>query len=91
MLQRCNKGILKMENSLFENELRNLSLMAESWQSDTLFIQEYENLLGQVRKGTDQDVKYGQLLRMKKLALLQTAFLMRAYLREQRVQMHEIY
>ena len=73
-----------MENSIFERELKTLSMLVENWSSDELFTSSYAELLDQVKIGTDPDMKYGQLLRMKKLALIQTGFLMNGYLRAQR-------
>jgi hypothetical protein len=82
------KGRKQMNNEIFENELKQLAMMAESWDSDTLFNVSYEQLLGRI-KTSDSSLRKDWLLRLKKLAMVQINFLMNAWLvadREQGMQ-----
>jgi hypothetical protein len=79
------KGRKQMNTEIFENELKQLAMMAESWDSDTLFNVSYEQLLGRI-KTSDSASRHDWLLRLKKLAMIQVGFLMNAWLRADREQ-----
>jgi hypothetical protein len=74
-----------MNTEIFENELKQLALMAEDWNSDTLFNQAYEALLARIKE-SDSASRHDWLLRLKKLAMVQVSFLMNGWLRADREQ-----
>ena len=69
-----------MHQEQFERDVKNLSAMVGTWDADQLFNQEYEALLAKVRAGTNQEAKAEQAQRMRNLLMLQSEFLMNAWL-----------
>ena len=78
-----------MTPETFDNELKNLSLLIGSWNADELFYECYKELLEKVRAENDASIKYSRASRIKKLALLQTQWLMNQWLIEKRK--HEVF
>ena len=80
-----------MDNALFETELKNLSLLVKSFDSDELFIESYKELLMKVKDGDDPSTKYNQAKRMKEILMVQTAFMMNEHIRAQRLHGNAIF
>ena len=71
-----------MENAEFENRLKELSAMSESLETDVLFNECYESLLADVKGGPEQ---FQRAERMKRLLLLQAAFMTRQWIKSKRI------
>ncbi len=72
-----------MNQERFENELKQLASLAESWDSDCLFNSSYEDLLARIKESNSAS-RPAWLRRMKRLAMVQVGFLMNAYLKADR-------
>jgi hypothetical protein len=69
-----------MEALQFENELKTLSFLCGSHDSDTLFNQEYEGLLEQIKRDPDTTRRQARAARLRQVADAQLAFLTNAWL-----------
>lgn len=73
-----------MKPETFDTELRNLAILVGSWDSDELFNDFYLELLEKIKAGEDPDIKYSQVIRMRKILMIQSEFLINAWLRAKR-------
>lgn len=70
-----------MRAEQFDERLKILSAMIGSFSSDELFIVEYGDLLQDIKVDSDPQRRGRNAKRMKKLLMIQTEFLMNAWLR----------
>ena len=73
-----------MRTEQFNNELRNLSAMVNTWDADELFVVSYKDLLAKVKADEDRARRQQHAQRMRKLLMLQAQFLMNAWLEAKR-------
>lgn len=69
-----------METQKFDTRLKELSAMCGCDKTDTLFNQEFENLLAEVKADTDNARRYSHAIRLRHLADYQSEFLVKQWL-----------